>query len=143
MSAKISSIKTAMTPFPYTIDAFAELQEAVAMMTEHKIRHLPVAREGKLIGVISDRDLKWARNLTDELGNLKVGELVRENLYAVDLNERLDKVLLAMAEKQIGSALVVKGEKLAGIFTTTDACRQFAEYLQRDFPDPDADPALA
>ncbi len=39
-----------------------------------------------------------------------------------------------MATERVGSALVLRGERIVGIFTTTDACRLFAEYLRRDFP---------
>jgi hypothetical protein len=39
-----------------------------------------------------------------------------------------------MADKHVRSVLVVKGDKLAGIFTVTDACRHFAELLQSQYP---------
>jgi acetoin utilization protein AcuB len=46
------------------------------------------------------------------------------------MNTRLDEVLAHMAEHQLGSAIVTRHGKLAGIFTVTDACRHFAEYLR-------------
>jgi hypothetical protein len=54
--------------------------------------------------------------------------------YAVDCAERLDNVLLDMAERQIGSALIEKNGKLVGIFTMTDACRCFGELLRARLP---------
>ena len=44
-----------------------------------------------------------------------------------------------MAERHIGSALVTRGGKLVGIFTTTDACRALARVLHEQHPDPGPD----
>jgi CBS domain-containing protein len=44
-----------------------------------------------------------------------------------------------MAERRIGSAIVVKGDKLVGIFTVTDACRALADVLK--IPDSESDDA--
>ena len=59
----------------------------------------------------------------------------------MDVNERLDRVLLHMADAHIGSALVVKEGKLAGIFTTNDACRCFADLLRSEFAPEEGDDA--
>jgi len=50
--------------------------------------------------------------------------------YVVDLEERLDTVLAELARRHIGSVLVTRCGKLAGIFTATDACELFASYLR-------------
>ena len=57
----------------------------------------------------------------------------------VDLNEPLETVLLTMAERHIGSALVTRQGRLAGVFTAVDACRTFGEYIRENFPRPDGD----
>ncbi len=46
-----------MTPNPMTLDASSDVEVAMALMSEKKIRHMPVTEEGKVIGVISYRDL--------------------------------------------------------------------------------------
>jgi len=46
----------------------------------------------------------------------------------------LDHVLMEMADRHIGSVLVVREKRLAGIFTVTDACRRFGEFLRATFP---------
>ena len=51
------------------------------------------------------------------------------------------RILGAELREHIGSALVVKGGKLAGIFTMTDACRSFGEFLRSIFPDTGKDSA--
>jgi CBS domain-containing protein len=51
-------------------------------------------------------------------------------VYSIERNERLDCVLTEMAERHIGSAIVTDSGKIAGVFTATDACRTFAEFLR-------------
>ncbi len=106
------------------------------MMAEHGIRHLPVKEGTKLVGVVSDRDIK--QTLDPELGlppkeALCVRDVSVREAYLVDLDERLDNVLMELADRHIDCALVVRDDRLAGIFTTTDACRVFGEYLRSLF----------
>ncbi len=136
---KIPTIRSAMTPFPYSVDTEMPLRQARNVMLEHDVRHLPVVRDGKLVGVLSDRDLK--RALDPSLGlppkdELFVDDVMVHDPYVIDTHERLDRVLLRMADEHIGCALVVKDGRLAGIFTTTDACRVFGEHLQREYGPP-------
>jgi acetoin utilization protein AcuB len=122
-----------MTPFPYSIDVRAGVAEAKAMMAEHDIRHLPVTEDRKLIGVVSDRDLKRIQTLEEGAQSdeeLSVGDAFVDHAYLVDVTEPLDEVLQHMWEERIGSALVLKAGKLVGIFTAADACRQFAAHLR-------------
>lgn len=128
---RIPAIMTAMTPFPWFIHIEEELGRAREVMDEHGIRHLPVTEKGELVGVLSQRDIALLE------GGGVVG-CVRDacvlDAYVVDVSEPLDRVLREMAERQIDSALVVRNQKLAGIFTATDACRAFAELLRVLFP---------
>jgi len=126
-----------MTPFPYVIDVDESLLRARALMVEHRIRHLPVQKNGALVGILTDRDLK--RALDPDLGlpakeELFVNDVYMPDAYVVDGGEALDVVLDHMAEHHIGSALVTKHQKLVGILTATDACRLFCEHLRSLFP---------
>ena len=129
-------IKSVMTPFPYSIDIDAWIRDAQTMMAEHDIRHLPVKDNGRIVSVISDRDIRLRTQPGFERAaeSLRVRDVCVPETYIVELTERLDSVLLHMARHHIGSALVVKNGKLAGIFTTTDACRCYGEYLRSLFP---------
>jgi len=123
-----------MTPFPHSIEAGADLEQARAMMREHAIRHLPVVdEEERLVGLLSAGDLDRAI-FTGVSGAATAGEVCRSPAYAVGLDEPLDNVLLHMARERLGSALVVRQGKVVGIFTATDACLRFAELLRRDLP---------
>ena len=130
-------IVAVMTPFPYSIDMDARLTQAMDMMQEHKIRHLPVMEQGNLVSVLTDRDIKMA--LDPSIGLPPRDQLTVRNAcvidaYIVNTNAPLDRVLLEMAERHIGSALVVKEQKLAGIFTASDACRFLGVLLSAQFP---------
>ena len=141
---KPPSLKTTMTPFPYSVDQNATLEQAQKLMDQHNVRHLPVTDESALLGVITERDMQSAVHARSELSHareLAVKDLYISDAYIVDLNEPLDNVLLTMAERHIGSAIVTKKGKLAGVFTSVDACRSFGEYLREHFPRLDDDDA--
>lgn len=128
----LPTIRSEMTEFPYSVDIHAPLMEAQDFMREHKIRHLPVTDDGILIGVVSDRDIKLLFGPDFEYPDpdeLKVTDAVVEQTYVVDIDTPLQAVLEHMAEHRIGSALVTQNGDLAGVFTSTDACRAFADYL--------------
>jgi acetoin utilization protein AcuB len=126
-------IKTVMKPFPYSIQIDAPLLKARKMMLEHRIRHLPVMQGHDLKGIVTDRDLKLL--LGPELGSpdpvgLTVEDAYVEHGFSADLETPLAEVLAYMARHHIGAALITSHGRLAGIFTTTDACWHFAEHLQ-------------
>jgi acetoin utilization protein AcuB len=136
-SAGIPPMKAIMTPFPYSVERGDPIARARSLMAKHGIRHLPVMDRGKLVGVVADRDITLAldpaRGLPPEK-KLKVNDACVRQAYVVESTEPLDNVLLQMAEKHIGSALVVKEGRLVGIFTATDACRRYGEFLRSLYP---------
>lgn len=145
MKKKMPSIKSVMSAFPYWIDIDDTLESATSMMSEHDISHLPVKEKGELVGVIALHDIQKMSGGTgggaaeEETGTTSgsVNALVRDvcilNPYMVDLEEPLDNVLVHMANFHIGSALVLKNNRLAGVFTMHDACRCFADSLRYQF----------
>lgn len=140
----IPAIKSVMTAFPYSININSPVNEALAYMDEHNMRHLPVTREEKLVGVLTERDIRLFLAVAAagrELTAIAVNEIHMEEPYVVDLEERLDTVLLEMVHRHIGSVLITWHGKLAGVFTTTDACRCFAEHLREQFHPPGGDEA--
>jgi CBS domain-containing protein len=135
---KIPSIKSVMTPFPWLVHIEDRLGRAAEMMAERNIRHLPVTEDGKLVGVLADRDLQLVMGAAaspEQRASLTVRDACVADAYVVETSEPLNRVLLTMASRHIDSALVVKNGKLAGIFTLTDACRCFGEFLESLFPE--------
>ena len=140
---KIPAIKEVMTAFPFAIGSADSIDKAEQMMETHRIHHLPVMDEGNPTGVISHRDLLRTRDQHSQ-GKTKtqrVSDVPREEAFVVDLSAPLDRVLREMGKRRLGAALVVKDDRLAGIFTLTDACQCFAESLRQQFPDSDGNEA--
>jgi CBS domain-containing protein len=114
------------------------------MMQQFQVRHLPVKESGELISIITDRDLKFVMDA--KLGlppreAMRVRDVIVYAAYVVDLETPLWEVLLTMADRRIGSVMVTRHGHLCGIFTYTDACREYGELLQkRECPqgDPEA-----
>lgn len=129
----LPQIKAVMTPFPYSIDHSASLDEVGEQMRKHNIRHLPVMQDGQLIGIISDRDLAINAKLGPGRQSLSANDICLHGVYVVDLKESLDNVLIRMAKQQIDCTLVTKKGKLVGLFTVTDVCRTFAQHLRDQF----------
>ena len=124
------SLKNVMTPFPYSVDGEAPIEQAIEFMREHKIRHLPVTTKGALTSLVTDRDIKLV--LGPDFAyprDLKVRDAMVKECYIVDLATPLSAVLRHMTEHRIGSVVVTRRGKLAGVFTANDACRAFADHL--------------
>jgi CBS domain-containing protein len=132
-------VKSVMTPFPYSIEVDAPLLDARKMMLEHHVHHLPVTAHHELKGIVSDRDIKLL--LGPEMDypdprKLTVEDAYVDHAYTVDINTPLSSVLLEMAGRHIGAVIITGHGRLAGIFTATDACRRFGEWLRERFPPP-------
>lgn len=141
---RIPPIKAVMTPFPWHVGLDDSLAHAKRVMRERDIRHLPVTDDGDLTGVVTDRDIGLVENATRDAAKreaLTVRDVGVIDAYVVELSEPLDCVLAEMADRRIDSALVVKRGKLAGIFTSSDACDQFRLFLQLIFDPGDDDVA--
>lgn len=132
MTKTIPSLASVLTPFPYHIESSAPVKEAEALMKEHNIRHLIVMEDGDIYGVLSDRELQHHGSLygMDKNSELSVNDICTNNIIVADLHDPLDKVLDVMAEKQLGCIVALREGELAGIFTTTDACKHYARYLR-------------
>ncbi len=120
-----------MTSYPYMIEMDALAATARTMMQQLKVRHLPVREGDKVMGVMTEQVLQMAEACGKDLSGsgIKVRDLCSKNVLLVTPEEPLDSVLRKMAEKHIEVALVLRQGRLAGIFTTTDACRRYAESL--------------
>lgn len=135
-------VVSVMTAFPYSVDWEDELVKAVDLMQAHDIRHLPVMRDGRIHGIVSDADLRMAMSLRPEGGaDLRVGLVCTRHPYVVELDTPLDEVAMELADRQVGSAIVRRGSKLAGIVTTTDICRLLATWIRAGGIEPPDDAA--
>lgn len=126
------NLGTYMIKSPYVCDPDTPVDEAFKLMHEQDFRHLPVVEEGRLVGIISERDLKKGSE-NPFYKTLKVSAIMKTSVYAVPSSISLREVVSDMADNKYGSAVVVNSdEEVIGIFTTTDALRALAELLDED-----------
>jgi acetoin utilization protein AcuB len=134
--AHMPTVKVAMSPFPYSIEADAALASARAMMDEHGIHHLPVTEDGELVGVLSSREVTLATGLADLAGAAEpcVRDAVDRSPFVVEDDAPLDAVLARMTRERRSAAIVTRRGKLVGVFTMTDATRLLTDWLRARFP---------
>ncbi len=122
-----------MTPQPWTIRADAKMSQAHRVMREHKIRHLPVLDGGKLIGIVTERDLHLIETLPDsDPDEVSVEDAMTADVYTVSADDPVDVVVERMAAQKYGSAVVLDRRGVVeGIFTTIDALQVLADVLRR------------
>ncbi len=124
MSATINDL---MTPSPHTINATQNLKFAQNKMRELNVRHLPVLDAGKLVGILSDRDIQFIESFDKlDLEEINVDEAFTNEPFIVESQTNLNEVCQAMAERKIGSAMITQDGKLTGIFTWIDALKYLA-----------------
>lgn len=120
----MTTVAEFMTKSPHTIGDDQPLARAHEMMREHRIRHLPVLHGGKLVGVVSLGDLHLIETLGDtDPEKVAVEDAMTPEPFVVQPDADLREVAAAMADHKYGTAIVAKGTKIVGIFTTTDALR--------------------
>jgi acetoin utilization protein AcuB len=125
-------IRKFMTGVPLTIGQKQTLQVAHEMMREHRIRHLPVLEGGKLVGVLSLRDLHLIETLRDvDPDTTTVDEAMTADVYVTGPNTPLEEIAATMAEHKYGSTVIVDNGKVVGMFTTVDALAALAKLLHQ------------
>jgi len=131
MTKPIPTIQKYMTPAPHSVGSEQTIATAATMMSEHHIRHLPVLHGGRLLGMLTDRDIKLIESFRDvDAAKVRVDEAMTEQPYSVSPDTPLDEVVETMATKKYGSAVVMQNQKVVGIFTTVDACAALAGLLR-------------
>lgn len=124
MSKAEPTVQKYMTTQPYSIEPTKNLKEAQELMKKYNIRHLPVIADGKVAGILSDRDIKLTSGFEEvDIAEVSVADICVTKPYIVSPDSLLTEVAEEMASKHYGSAVVVQNSKLVGIFTTVDACR--------------------
>ena len=90
----IPQIKAYMTTTPHTIGVEQTMAHAHAVMREHHLRHLPVLKDSRLVGVLSDRDLHMVETLRDvDPQTMRVEEAMTQDVYTVTPDAPLDEVV--------------------------------------------------
>ena len=136
-------INEIMTSNPITLGQDATLDEAGALMSEHRIRHVPIVGEDReVLGLITQRDL-LALGSAEADGNA-VPEIMRRKVYTVSEESDMRSAALMMQEYKIGALPVLRDNKLVGIITDSDyvalainLLEQLDEFEPEEFDDYD------
>lgn len=127
-----SRIAKYMVASPYCVEPTMNLKSAEVLMRSRKIRHLPVIKNDRLLGIVSERELKAARCLPQG-DSLKIGDIMTTDVFVSSVNSSLADVARKMAEHKFGSTLIVNNKnEVIGIFTTTDALRILGDFMDTE-----------
>lgn len=132
-------VRDYMTKNPITINKKTPIFEALEIMKKYKIRQLPVVAEGKLAGLVTEKELLTVSpspatslsiyEMNYLLAKMTVAEAMVKNPLTVSPNTTLEEAALLMREHKIGSVPVLEGEKLVGIITVTDIFDALARFF--------------
>jgi len=125
---------------PIIVHPDTPFNEALQLMRKEKIRRLPVVdKKGKLVGIVTDKDLLHAspspatalsiHELHYLLSKIKVRELMTKEVITVEEDTPLEEAARIMADNKIGGLPVMRDDKLVGIITETDLFKIFLEML--------------
>jgi CBS domain-containing protein len=128
-----------MTPSPLTVTPSVSIPKVQQLMAQRRIRHLPVVEDGRLVGIITDRDVRTVqpspatsldtRELNYLLERLTVRSVMTRPVISVAPRDPLAEAVRLMLEHRIGGLPVTEGERLVGILTEVDLLRAFSSTL--------------
>jgi acetoin utilization protein AcuB len=133
-------VKDWMSPAPLTVSPETPVLEALRLLKERGFRRLPVVEGSKLIGIVTDKDLKdampskattlsvWELNYL--LSKLTVREVMASPVLTVNALETLEDAALRMQERKFGGMPVLDNAgALVGILTITDVLGALVRVL--------------
>ncbi len=129
-------IKDWMATAVLTVDANTSVMRATRIMKENNIRRLPVLSQGKLAGVVTDRDLKEASPSSTSdmdihemyylLSEMKIKDVMTDKCISMHLEDTLEKAALVMLTEKISGVMILDGDdNLVGLLSETDILRGF------------------
>lgn len=119
-------VRDSMTREVFTLSPRATAAQALALCRERRVRHLPVVEEGRLVGVVTDRDL---RSATPALGDpdraaalegILVADHMARHVATALPEDPIEQAAKRMREEGVGCLPVMEGGEVVGIVTTSD-----------------------
>lgn len=122
-------IDSLMIPDPITITEDASISEAIEIMKENSIRHLPVVAKGdRLKGFVTLADLKQGL-MPSMVSDVSLADLMITDPIAVGPDDDIEIAARIIYQHKISGMPVVKNNKLVGIITETDILRAFIDMM--------------
>lgn len=137
---KNEPISVLMTKNVVTVDVREHIEKAQTLMQTHRIRHLPVLRKGKLIGILSLTDL-MRLSFSDNFGEteseadvaifemLGIRHVMKSNPETVSPAQTIREVAEILAHREFHALPVVENGEVIGMITTTDLIRYFLAHM--------------
>ena len=128
-------VRDSMTREVVTVGPETPAAEALALCRGTRIRHLPVLQGDRLVGMISDRDLRSATPALGDparaevLQSIRVADEMARDVVTTLPDDPIEDAAMTMYEKKIGCLPVVDGERLVGILTSSDVLRAFVRLV--------------
>jgi acetoin utilization protein AcuB len=119
-------VGNAMTKEPITADPDDLLSRAIHKMRAGGFRRLPVVRDGKLVGIITDRDLREHRGYWE---HTKINGIMNDKPLTVSSATTLEEAAQIMLERKIGGMPVMDDGRLVGIITESDVLQAFLNLM--------------
>lgn len=121
-------VKNWMNKNIITISPDAGLKDAIEIMHHHSIRHLPVLDKDKMLGFVTESNLRQYL-LTDMMNDLSMADVMIINPITIDPNASVDSAARLIYQYKIGGLPVLEKRRLVGIITITDILGAFIELL--------------
>jgi len=128
-----------MTKDPHTVPPTTPVMEAMQLLREAGYRRLPVVKDGRLLGIVTDRDLKEATPSTATslsvyelnylLSKLTLKDVMRTPVITIGPDEAIEQAAVTMEEHRVSGLPVVDKGAVVGILTITDLLRAFVDFL--------------
>ncbi|MFC1531765.1 CBS and ACT domain-containing protein [Thermodesulfobacteriota bacterium] len=124
-------VKNWMSKKVVTVDIDDSIENAMMLLNDHKIRMLPVMKRGKLVGIVTDSDLRSAstsnatsledRNLAFPISNIKVKEIMSRDPITVPIDFTIEETAEILLRNKINGVPVVDHKRqVVGVITQTD-----------------------
>jgi acetoin utilization protein AcuB len=108
----------------HTVDPETPVADAVLLLRRHRIRHLPVLAGGRIVGVVTDRDLRGIA------ADAPVGSIMSQPVTVVTPRTGIDRAARLLFDRRIGCLPVVDDGALVGILTQTDAVAALVDVVR-------------
>ena len=132
-------VKDVMQAHPVTATLETRLPQLVRLLQRRGFRHLPVLDGGKLVGIVSDRDVKQStasaasaaegRERDRLLDELTAGQIMARAVVTIGPTVGIDEAARLMATRKISALPVTEGDRLVGIVTETDVLQLFVRAM--------------
>lgn len=130
----VPDVRRYMTREPYSIESTGSLSDARVVMDRHLVRHLPVIDGGRLVGIVTRRDIDALEHVPGiDLDHVEIARVMSAPHY-VWSETPIDEIAGLMARRKWDCVVVRGGSGIVGIFTENDALMALSDLVRVGTP---------